>query len=190
MAQQDVVDAVAWVRSRYAIDERRIYVLGLSGGGFMTMLMTARHPDLWAAASAWVGIGDLGEWYAAHRDDTFGRMMRGCFGGAPADNDGAAAEARARSPIRYLNHRLRVPLDLAAGRYDSTVSITHSLRAMQAVAPTAVTDTEIALLTSAASGLLGPAPSDTASDALLARRIFLRRTVGKFRVTIFDGGHE
>ncbi len=61
---------------------------------------------------------------------------------------------------------------------------------MQAVAPTAVTDTEIALLTGAGSGLLGPAPSDTASDALLGRRIFLRRTVGKFRVTIFDGGHE
>ena len=190
VAQQDVLDAVAWVRSHYAIDERRIYVLGLSGGGFMTMLMTARHPDLWAAASAWVGISDLGDWYAAHRDDNFGRMMRGCFGGAPADNDGAAAEVRARSPIRYLNPRLKVPLDLAAGRYDSTVSITHSLRAMQAVAPTAVTDTEIALLTGAGSGLLGPAPSDTASDALLGRRIFLRRTVGKFRVTIFDGGHE
>lgn len=190
VAQQDVLDAVTWVRSHYQVDERRIYVLGLSGGGLMTMLMTARHPDLWAAASAWVGISDLRDWYAAHSGDNFGRMMRACFGGAPESNDTAAAEARARSPIRYLNPGLKVPLDLAAGRFDSTVSITHSLRAIQAVAPQAVTDEEVALLTGAGPGLQRPAPSDTASDPLLGRRIFLRRTAGKARITIFDGGHE
>ena len=190
IAQQDVLDAVEWVRKHYAVDERRIYVLGMSGGGYMTMLMAARHPDLWAAASAWVGISDLVEWYASHGADNFGLMMRGCFGAAPDQDRRADAEAKIRSPVRYLSPTLRVPLELAAGRFDSTVRVTHSLRAMQAIAPSAITDDEISQLASAGPGLLRPAVGDTASDPLLTRRIFLRRSSGRFRVTIFDGGHE
>ncbi len=190
LAQQDILDAVAWVRSRYPVDDRRIYVLGLSGGGFMTMLMAARRPDLWAAASAWVGISDLGDWYSAHREGDFGRMIRSCFGGTPDGNRAIANEMAARSPLRYISPRLKVPLDLAAGRSDTVVSIRHSLRAMQALAPHAVRDDEIALLLGSGPGLTRPAPSDTAADPLLGRRIFLRRQAGSSRITIFDGGHE
>lgn len=190
LAQQDVLDAVKWVRSHYQIDERRIYVLGLSGGGYMTMLMAARNPDLWAAASAWVGISDLGAWYATHNGDDYGRMMRACFGGSPGGNKAIADELLARSPIRYLRPGLNVPLDLAAGRFDSTVSIAHSLRAMQALAPRSVTNDEIDLLLGSGPGLTRPTPSDTATDPVLGRRIFLRRTAGSSRITIFDGAHE
>ena len=190
LAQQDILDAVAWVRRRYPVDDRRIYVLGLSGGGFMTMLMAARRPELWAAASAWVGISDLGDWYSAHREDNFGRMIRSCFGGTPDGNRTIANEMAARSPLRYISPQLKVPLDLAAGRSDTVVSIRHSLRAMQALAPDAVRDDEIALLLGSGPGLTRPAPSDTAADPLLGRRIFLRRQAGSSRITIFDGGHE
>src|SRR5262245_4625447 len=68
-AQQDILDAVAWIRSHYEVDDRRIYLLGLSGGGYMTMLMAGRHPEPWAAASAWVGISDLRDWYMSHSGD-------------------------------------------------------------------------------------------------------------------------
>ena len=47
-AVQDILDAVAWVRAHYKVDERRIY-----------LLMVGLHNSPWAASSAWVGISDL-----------------------------------------------------------------------------------------------------------------------------------
>jgi len=190
VARQDILDVVAWVRSHYQVDARRIYLLGLSGGGYMTMLMASRQPGPWAAASAWVGISDLGAWYAAHSDDNYGAMMRGCFGGGPGDGERIAAEYRDRSPRSFLTPHSRVALDLAAGRFDSTVAVSHTLRAFQLIAPGVVTNAEIDALLRLGPGLPSPHAADTATDASLGRRIFLRRTSGRNRVTIFDGGHE
>lgn len=190
LAQQDVLDAVSWVRNRYAVDDQRVYVLGLSGGGHMTMLMAARHPEVWAAASAWVGISDLKAWYTDHSSDDYGRMMRACLGGSPTESASVAREFSTRSPLTYLTSSLKVPLDLAAGRFDSTVSITHTLRAFQALAPGSITEAEISALLGAGPGLPQPTPGDTVTDVTLGHRIFLRRVAGPSRVTIFDGGHE
>jgi dienelactone hydrolase len=172
-AQQDILDAVAWIRSHYPVDGRRIYLLGLSGGGYMTMLMAGRHPGPWAAASAWVGISDLRDWYAAHSGDRYGE-----------------AEFRARSPLTFLSSRQRVPMDLAAGRFDSTVSVSHTLRAFQAVAPGILAKADIDALLGPGPGLPRPTVADTSRDPVLGRRIFLRRVAGPSRVTIFEGGHE
>ena len=191
VAQQDILDAVAWTRQHYPVDKRRIYLLGLSGGGYMTMLMAARHPGPWAAASAWVGISDLRDWYAVHESDQYGAMMRGCFGGGPEISASTAAAYRTRSPITYLRKRKKpVPLDLAAGRFDSTVALSHTLRAFQAVAPGSVSDEDIAALLGPGPGLLRPMIADTTADPVLGRRLFLRRKAGASRVSIFDGGHE
>jgi len=189
-AQQDILDAVEWVRWHYQVDDRRIYLLGWSGGGYMTMLMAGHHPEPWAAASAWVGISDLRDWYTAHREDQYGEMMRACFGGSPAASDSIAAEFQARSPLTYLNSRHRVPLDLAAGRFDSTVSVRHTLRAFQALAPGTLTETDVEALLRPGPGLPRPSAADTATDPVLGRRIYLRRIAGTSRVTIFEGGHE
>lgn len=190
-AQQDILDAVTWVRSHYAVDGRRIYLLGLSGGGYMTMLMASRHPEPWAAASAWVGISDLNAWYTTHAGDRYGEMMRSCFGDAPGPGNAVEAEMRTRSPVTSLHRKVAVPMDLAAGRFDSTVAPSHTLRAFQLIAPGAVSDAEIEALLAPGTGLPKPSPVDTARDATFAgRRIYLRRRAGPHRLTIFEGGHE
>ena len=66
LAQQDILDAVAWAKQNYRVDHSRVYLTGASGGGHMTMLMVSRHPKIWTAASAWVGISDLTQWYTVH----------------------------------------------------------------------------------------------------------------------------
>jgi poly(3-hydroxybutyrate) depolymerase len=190
LAQQDVLDAVAWVRARYAVDEKRVYLLGLSGGGFMTMLMVARYPQTWAAASAWVGISDVRAWYDEHPDDNYGAMMRACFGGTPSESEQLGAIYRERSPLTYLRPGLEIPIDLAAGRNDPTVSVRHTLQAFRALAPDALSEIELANLLPAGPGLMAPTASDTENDPLIDRRIVLRRTAGLVRVTIFDGVHE
>jgi poly(3-hydroxybutyrate) depolymerase len=190
LAQQDILDAVTWVRSHHAVEERRVYVLGLSGGGFMTMLMAARNPQTFAAASAWVGISDLRAWYDEHDADDYGKMMRACLGGKPTDSDEVAAAYRERSPLTYLRAGLDVPFDLAAGRDDSTVSVRHTLQAFRALAPGALSETDVAGLAAHAPGASAERATDGENDPLIGRRIFLRRTAGLNRLTIFDGGHE
>lgn len=178
------------MRARYSVDEKRIYLLGLSGGGFMTMMMAARHPQTWAAASAWVGISDLRAWYDEHREDDYGAMMRACFGGPPSESETLAAIYRERSPLTYLRPGLGVPIDLAAGRNDPTVSVKHTLQAFRALAPGALSEIELANLLPSGPGLMAPSAADTESDPLIDRRIFLRRTAGPVRLTIFEGDHE
>ena len=63
LAVQDVLDAVAYARAHASVDPGRIYLCGASGGGFMSLTMAHRAPDVWAGVSAWVPISDLAAWH-------------------------------------------------------------------------------------------------------------------------------
>ena len=44
-ARQDILDAVMWARQQYDVDAKHVFLLGFSGGGFVSMLMTATRGD-------------------------------------------------------------------------------------------------------------------------------------------------
>ena len=198
LAQQDILDAVEWAKRQYPVDESRIYLVGTSGGGHMTMLMAAKHPEIWAAASAWVGISDLSAWHEKHASANYGAMLRGCTGGAPGASPEVDDEYRKRSPLPWMAGAKDVPLDIAAGikdGHEGSVPIRHSIDAFNAIAAAVggapVSEEEIQELSASPMGRLSsPRPSDQEQDAALGRQIHLRRSAGKARVTIFEGGHE
>ena len=197
-ARQDILDAVDWAKRTYAVDEQRVYLTGSSGGGHMTLLMAARHPEVWTAASAWVPIADLASWHDFHADGHYGEMLRACAGGRPGDSPEVDAEYRERSPLFWLGGARTVPLDIAAGvrdGHEGSVPIRHALLAFNRVAETVdgepVTIEEIEQLGAGPEARLAqPKPSDTVEDAVLGRAIYLRRQSSRARVTIFEGGHE
>lgn len=200
IARQDVVDALDWMISKYSVDTRRIYLAGTSGGGHMTMLMLGHHPDRFSAASAWVGISNLADWYVFHNKDgnldNYGSEIVKCLGGPPGTSPQVDAEYRDRSPRFHLHNAVSVPLDIAAGVSDGhtgSVPIEHSLLAFNVLAKTqnlpVVGKDELDELW-AKQRLSNPGPSDQGIDPTYQREILLRRTAGKCRVTIFDGGHE
>lgn len=197
LAQQDILDAVAWTRKHYSVDSRRIYLTGASGGGHMAMLMAGRHPRLWAGVSAWVGISDLEAWHVKHAKSHYGAMLRACCGGAPGDSPEVDAQYRDRSPKTWMAGVVDVPLDLGAGIHDGhtgSVPICQTLEAFNIVARTQglpkVTPAEMEQLSRPEGRLKEPLPSDLKPDEDFSRTIYLRRTAGKARVTIFEGGHE
>jgi acetyl esterase/lipase len=196
-AQQDIIDAVQWAKVNHRVDTSRIYLSGNSGGGHMTMLMSGRFPDVWAAASAWVGISDLSAWHKKHKDTRYGAMMRAACGGAPGDSIAVDKQYFVRSPLTYIENAKNLPLDISAGVLDGhtgSVPISHSLRAFNAIAkarkePT-ISSAEIAQLSQKNGRLAKPTKSDQVVDESFGREIHLRRHTGPVRVTIFEGGHE
>ncbi len=196
-AQQDILDAVTWVKGHYKIDPRRVYLTGVSGGGHMTMLMAGCHPEVWTAASAWVGISDLASWHAKHKNDRYGAMMRKVCGGAPGDSAAVDEQYRLRSPLTHLHRAAKVALDISAGVHDGhsgSVPVRHALDAFNAIAKAAggnlIPAAEIEQISRKNGRLKQPRPSDRAVDPSFARQIHLRRQAGRARVTIFEGGHE
>lgn len=163
----------------------------------MTLLMAARHPHRWSAASAWVPISDLAAWHARHVDGNYGQMMRNCCGGPPGESDEVDRQYRERSPQTYLSEVGDLPVDIAAGihdGHDGSVPIDHSLRAFNLIAASRemeeISEEEIAQLLRPQGRLEAPRPSDQVEDESFGRDIHLRRTAGNARVTIFEGGHE
>lgn len=198
LAIQDVIDALDWVIRHYAVDERRVYLTGISGGGFMTLAMVTTHPARWTAASAWVPLTDLEAWYDFHAGDRYGAETRQCVGGDPRTDPAAKAELRRRSPLYRMDAARGVALDIAAGRFDghdgAPIPVWHSLAAFNVLtrahgAPV-ITAQEIAELSRHEPRLEDPLPGDRVVDESFGREIFLRRRAGPARVTIFEGGHE
>ena len=99
LASQDILDAVAYARRDARIDPTRIYLIGGSGGGHMSLVMAARAPDLWAGVSAWVPISDLAAWHAEStaRKTNYAKMIAQSCGGPPSPT--TESEYRKRSPL-------------------------------------------------------------------------------------------
>jgi pimeloyl-ACP methyl ester carboxylesterase len=194
-AVAEVVRAVKWAQDKAAVDADRIYLVGVSGGGHMAMLMAARHPEIWAGVSAWCGISDIAQWHADCRaNPQFGKYashIEGALGGPP-DTEERRQEAARRSPVTWLARARGLPLDIQAGVHDGrrgSVPFLHSLRGFNAVAEAvdrmSEGDMERFYATERAPGAALP------EELIYGKwQPLFRKQSGSARVTIFEGGHE
>jgi pimeloyl-ACP methyl ester carboxylesterase len=195
LAVQDVVDAVQHMQRTAKIDDQRIYLIGVSGGGHMALLMAGRHPEIWAGVSAWCGISDVAQWHRDHlkngKPDKYAQNIEAALGGPP-DTPERQADATKRSPLTWLAKATSVPLDIAAGVNDGragSVPFTHSLLAYNVVAPVKLDPAGIAAFYQTQSLPAGwPQPE---ADALYTHwPVVFRVSSANTRLTIFQGGHE
>jgi dienelactone hydrolase len=200
LAIQDVLDSVDYVRGKARIDAARIYLLGGSGGGHMTLMMAARAPHLWAAASAWVPISDLAAWYrfSKQQGSRYWEMLERCCGGAPGASAEVDLEYRNRSPLFHLANAAGLPLSIEDGIHDGhtgSVPVSESLHAFNVLAAAnRHADRQIAPEAIEAMTKHEKIPaglsSEPAPEPDRKRRALFRRTAGPARVTVFEGGHE
>jgi len=210
LAQQDILDAIDAIRQTCQVDPQRIYLAGTSGGGHMALQMAGRFPKRFSAVTAWVPISDLAEWYHFHTksgvSDNYAKNVVSLCGGVPGESKEIDQQYRDRSPVTWLGNVGDLPVDINAGVHDGhsgSVPVAHSLKAFNVIATAhktpLITDQEMDELWTHRK-LLHPQPQDTASDEPAADggtvntgnpplKLFLRRTSGSSRVTIFDGGH-
>lgn len=192
----DILDAVAYARRSASVDNSRIYLVGVSGGGHASLLMAGRAPEIWAGISAWVPIADLQAWYYEMLKPGRKRekgIVESC-GGIPAPGSMAARECSKRSPVTYLARARGVPIDINAGIFDGhtgSVPISHSLRAFNLLAAERdrLSEAEIESFVNDAQ-VPAHLQSSKLAESYGPKRVLFRRQSQGARVTIFDGGHE
>jgi dipeptidyl aminopeptidase/acylaminoacyl peptidase len=194
-AVQDVIESVEWAKKQTGVDESRIYLIGVSGGGHMAMQMAARHPETWAGVSAWCGISDVAQWYSEHvkngKPDRYASNIEAALGHAPAKDD---PEAWKRSPASALKAATIVPLDINHGVHDGrkgSVPFIHSLQAFNAVVPREKQIPEEVIRSFYETQRLpGGWPAPDADPSYGKWKPVFRKSHVNTRVTIFEGGHE
>ena len=198
LAVQDILSAVSWAKQQGNVDPNRIYVIGASGGGYASLLMAGRAPELWAGVSAWVPISDLVKWHAettARKLRYAGEIEAALGGHKPVPGTPAHADALKRSAITYMARARGVNLDINAGITDGhkgSVPISHSFEAFNALAEPK-DRLSPALIGEFVKTAKVPAAlrKEAAADASYGRKtVLFRRKSGAARVTIFQGGHE
>ena len=193
----DLEDAVAYMKSVCSVDEKRIYLMGGSGGGHASLLMAGRRPDLFTAISAWCPISDVARWHKESlvRYKNYAEHIEKACGGDPAASEEAAFQARLRSPLTWLSNAANVcPVDIATGIHDGhkgSVPVGQAIRAYNLLAAEEDRISEEDLIYIEERESVPPHLRYQGSDpAYGAIPIYLRKISNRVRLTIFEGGHN
>lgn len=198
LAVQDVLDAVDFAVAEGGVDPERVYVLGFSGGGMMSLLLAGRHAGRFAGAVAWVPIHDLTAWYAYNRDERpdaayAGQILASC-GGDPTADARAQASCAGRSPASVLDgaREAGLPVYLGAGLQDDVVPPSDTLRAFNALAGEEDRVPEAAVQ-AVAGGTIPADLQDTGGAETWFTpedpAVLLARSSGPVTAVLFEGGH-
>ncbi len=118
LARQDVMDAIDHVIAEEGVDGDNVFLLGLSGGGHMALMMAGYAPERFRAIGSVVPITDLSAW-CEQNPNYRGSVIACCT----EDRD----EMLARSPISYIDTIARANIKIFHGKYDPVVPVSHSL---------------------------------------------------------------
>jgi len=118
-AKQDVQDAIDYVLEHENVDRGNVFLLGLSGGGLLALLMAGKIPEYFKAIGAYVPITDLREWVKESKD--YRNHVLACCGEDPE-------ELWKRSPMAYVDTIAKANLKIFHGKFDPVVPVSHSLR--------------------------------------------------------------
>ena len=117
-AKQDIKDAIDYVIENENIDSENIFLLGLSGGGHMSLLMAGFCPEYFKAIGAYVPITDLEKWVKQNKNYSDHVLACCC-------ND--VNEMRKRSPLYYVDTIAKANLKIFHGKFDPVVPVSQSL---------------------------------------------------------------
>ena len=195
----DLDDAIDWAVKNCRVDPARIYVVGVSGGGYATLCAYERLKHTVASFTAWVPISDLEAWYyqSLYLTPKYAANVLAVTGSSPGNMN--EAELRKRSPLygrvpaRRLQH---VPLTILAGVHDghgkNSVPVTQSMfyynkllrdKGVKDAGAYIPEKDMITMLTEQRYPVKEPA-------TIGGRMIHYQKQYQNIRLVIFEGGHE
>ena len=116
--KQDIKDAIDYVIENEDVDKDNVFLLGLSGGGHMSLLMAGFCPEYFKAIGAYVPVCDL-EGFMEYSEG-YGEHVLAC-----CSND--VDEMKKRSPISYIDNIAKANVKIFHGKFDPVVPVSQSL---------------------------------------------------------------
>ncbi len=123
-ARQDIKDAIDYVIENENIDKDNIFLLGLSGGGHMALLMAGMCPEYFKAIGAYVPITDLEKW--TNQNERYREHVYDCCN---SDTE----EMKKRSPMTYVDNIAKANLKIFHGKFDKVVPMSQSMELYQTI---------------------------------------------------------
>lgn len=192
---QGVIDgisaAVSYAQKHGRVDDRAIYLVGSSGGGY-TALCFAHNGGLNVRSYfVWVPVTDLTTWYAIHSKNSYGDDIRKCTSSGSELN---MEEAKKRSPM-YMGNIERISnIHIFHGIRDGiegSVSPDHSIRYFNRIAKeTGNLESEIDSRLRIRILEERNGPDLVGGKTIGGRSIHLERVAGNSSLILFDGAHE
>lgn len=193
----DIEDAINFAVQNFITDSANVHIIGVSGGGYATMLafMKLRFPV--KSFNAWVGISNLEEWYY----ESVGRQLRYAsdLEGVTTNGKGFdAVEARRRSPV-FMDYqpelRKNSALNIYTGIHDGytgSVPITQSTNMFNKLLKDIYPEKSREVISDSLKLiLLEKRMNPGESYGFIGERlIHLQRILPKLSITVFEGGHE
>ncbi len=117
---EDVAAGAEYLKSLPYVDPKRLAVCGGSFGGYMTFMQVVKKPNLWKAASAWVGVTHLKKLYDASMEHFkyYFRLQMG-------DPEKNAQLWEERSALNFA-HQLKAKLQIVHGVNDPRCPVEQS----------------------------------------------------------------
>jgi hypothetical protein len=196
LALADIDDAITYAIKNSNVDTTKIFVIGVSGGGYATLgtFMKSKHNI--SKFSAWASISDLVSWYneSKIRNNSYADNILVC---TDSKNGLDEYKAKQKSPIYWttpLNKLANSKLFIYAGIYDGiqgSVPITHSINFYnKLLTDISVSDTSKYVSLYEKLNLLEFRKPIGDFGSISGRKICLTKEFMNLKLTIFEGNHE
>ncbi len=193
----DIEDAIRYAVQQTNADPANVHIVGVSGGGYATLLayMNVQYPV--KSFSAWAPISDIEAWYW----ESVGRKQKyadDILKALSPDGVFDKGEALRRSPLVHSypkelrkDARLYIYEGIHDG-YKGSVPITHSIHMYNRLASELTKDTTYLVSDKEIIDLVTKRynPFFDKTIQLFGRDVYLNRSCGNLQLVLFEGGHE
>jgi lysophospholipase L1-like esterase len=194
----DLEEAIRFAVRNGSVDTSNVHIIGVSGGGYTTLMAYMKLSYPVKSFNAWVPISNLSDWYweSKGRNAKYATDIEQV---AMKDNKMDSKDLDSRSPIKLPvpdNKRENVPLNIYAGVHDGytgSVPISHSVLFYNKIAAALFPgqkDKLVADSTLMSLVIKQVNPSADTTIKLGGRKIHLLKQMPDLSLTIFEGGHE
>ena len=196
LALADIDEAISYAIKHGNVDTSKIYVMGVSGGGYATLSAFMKSKHRVKKFSAWASITDLEAWYYESKilKNKYSKDILDCTGSTLELN---IENAKQRSPL-YMRTPLgkvgQSELFIYAGIYDGiqgSVPITHSINFYnKLLADVGVKDKSKYVTDKEKLDLLEFRRPLSNTGNISGRKICLLKEYKNIRLVVFEGNHE
>jgi len=196
LALSDIDDAITYAINNSNVDTTKIFVIGVSGGGYATLSTFMKSKHNISKFSAWASISDLIAWYneSKIRNSGYAENILDCTSSTKKLN---IENAEQKSPIYWntpTNKLKNSKLFIYAGIYDGiqgSVPITHSINFYnKLLTDLSVSDTLRYVSVAEKLKLLEFRKPLGDFGSIGGRKICLKKEYGNLSLIMFEGNHE